>query len=286
MTRSKHDFIEGEDGFLLFPPMWNKALYDRLGYVVDRNIGTLYLALDTYKDRIAVHYQTPIFSSTKRTPEELLGTESPGFLEWIDLSIESEESPLRRFHWQEGKVVKVDLGRVGQKSSVIVYPFPAALREAFVRENWLARRELRKGDIWVHCRSGRKPTLDFFNHQPDLYWEKDKVWGDIEGETTPQDLPKEDGRIVLRGKDPFESVYSESLIFSSEGLKVRRALVWEGEKFGVPCMVWKLEQESVKKILKEMEKEGGKEKEKKREKRVLHQNEPHRKSGGRNERDE
>lgn len=261
MTKSKHDFIEGEDGFLLFPPMWNKALYDRFGYMVDRNIGTLYLALDTYKDRIAVHYQTPIFSSVKRTPEELLGTESHGFIEWINLTFEPEESPLRRFIWQEGKVVKVDLGRTGQKSSVIVYPFPISIQKAFVREDWLARRELRKGDIWIHYRSGRKPTLDFFNHQPEFYWEKDTVWGDIEGETTPQDLPKEDGRIVLKGKEPFESLYSERLIFSSEGLKVRRALVWEGEKLGVPCMVWKLEQESVKKILKEMEKEDGEERE-------------------------
>ena len=262
MARSKHDFIEGEDGFLLFPPLWNKALYDRLSYVVDRNIGTLYLALDTYKGRIAVHYQTPIFSSNKRTPEELLGTESHGFIEWIDLTFEPEESPLRRFIWQEGKVVKVDLGIVGQKSSVFVYPFPISIRKAFVREDWLARRELRKGDIWIHYRSGRQPTLDFFNHCPELYWEKDKIWGDIEGETTPQDLPKEDGRIVLRGKEPFESIYSESLIFSSEGLKVRRALVWEGKKLGVPCMVWKLEQESVKKILKEMEKEDGEERRK------------------------
>jgi hypothetical protein len=254
MTQSKLAFVENEEGFLTFPSPFEEKASRHFEYLKESGIGVIYLALDTYPYRLAVHHSTPYFQAFKRKEELLRGTESSGFIGWIDLRRIEPDSILNRFLWREGEVVELPLFLENKTTSQIEMPFPPSIREPFIRTNWWARKALRENDsLWVHYVRGRRPSLDLFSSRPTLRWRKDKLWGEPrEGDIlTPEELPVKDGRMALKGEDSIHSIQSESLLFSSEELKVKRALFAEGRRLVSPTIIWRIEREDVEKILEE-----------------------------------
>lgn len=109
MTQSKLAFVENEEGFLTFPSPLEEKASRHFEYLKESGIGVIYLALDTYPYRLAVHHSTPYFQAFKRKKELLRGTESSGFIEWVDLRRIEPDSILNRFLWREGEVVELSL---------------------------------------------------------------------------------------------------------------------------------------------------------------------------------